>query len=300
MTALVSVVIPCRNYGRFLAEAIQSVLAQTYPTIELLVVDYGSTDGSDDVAVGYSEVRLLRQPNRGVSEARNAGLAASHGEFLVFLDADDRLLPDAVSTSLRCAVADRRIAFVYGHQRFVEADGSPAADRRPSECLREDPYGHMLRANSPLRAPSAILYRRQPLQRVGGFAAGLDGCADLDLNLRLVRELPIGCNDRVVTLTRVHDANLSRRWSHMLARAVIAHRRQRSFVRGHPGYLADYRAGLRLARSYWGGHVADQLLGEARAGHFGAALGDLLTLARYHPAGAAGLPRRAVRELRTR
>lgn len=296
MTApLASVVIPCRNYGRFLREAIESVLAQTHPAVELLVVDYGSTDGSDEIAAGYDGVRLVRRPNRGVSEARNQGLAEARGGFLVFLDADDRLLPDAVASSLECLLTDDAALCAYGHQRFVDAAGADLPAPQPQEPLREDPYGYMLRMNNPLRPPGAMLYRREPLERVGGFAPGLDGGADLDLNLRLARDGRICCNDRPVLLKRLHAESLSRDWAHMLSRAVVAQRRQRAFVRKHPRYRDDYRAGLRLARSYCGAHLLDEIRDKLRSGEPGAALRDVVILARYHPAGLAGAPRRLLR-----
>ena len=90
--ALVSVVIPCYNQAHFLGEAIESVLAQTYPHLEIVVVDDGSTDNTGEVAARYPGVRYVRQENQGLAAARNTGLRHSSGDYLVFLDADDRLL----------------------------------------------------------------------------------------------------------------------------------------------------------------------------------------------------------------
>jgi len=100
VAGLVSVVIPCYNQAHFLGEAIESVLAQSYPNFEIIVVDDGSTDDTSEVARRYPGVRLVRQENKGLSGARNAGLAHSEEEYVVFLDADDRLLPDALETVL--------------------------------------------------------------------------------------------------------------------------------------------------------------------------------------------------------
>src|SRR5215213_3125487 len=97
---LVSVVIPCYNQAHFLGEAIESVLAQSYPNFEIVVVDDGSTDDTSEVAGSYPKVRLVRQENQGLSGARNAGLARSEGEYVVFLDADDRLRPEALEAHL--------------------------------------------------------------------------------------------------------------------------------------------------------------------------------------------------------
>src|SRR5437870_3797289 len=96
ISRLVTVVIPCYNNASFLHDAIQSVLSQTYRRTELIVVDDGSSDDTSDVASSYPVTRLIRQPNQGVSAARNAGLSQASGDYVVFLDADDRLLPDAV------------------------------------------------------------------------------------------------------------------------------------------------------------------------------------------------------------
>src|SRR5918995_6377717 len=112
--ALVSVVIPCYNQAHFLGEAIVSVLAQSYPRFEIIVVDDGSTDDTPEVAARYPGVRYVYQNNQGVSAARNSGLARSEGEYVVFLDADDRLLPEALETGLKCLKTHSGCAFASG------------------------------------------------------------------------------------------------------------------------------------------------------------------------------------------
>src|SRR4051794_22956010 len=86
-TALVSVVIPCYNQARFLGEAIESVLRQSYPHFDIIVVDDGSTDDASEVAERYSKVRCIRQENQGLSATRNRGMSYSKGEYVIFLDA---------------------------------------------------------------------------------------------------------------------------------------------------------------------------------------------------------------------
>src|SRR5438045_4325502 len=94
---LVSVVIPNYNYARYVGDAVDSVLGQTYADLEVIVVDDGSTDASRDVLLSYGDsVKTISQQNQGVSAARNNGVAASRGEFVAFLDADDLWLPEKV------------------------------------------------------------------------------------------------------------------------------------------------------------------------------------------------------------
>lgn len=116
-TDLVSVGISCYNHEHYINEAIRSVLAQTYPSFEIIVVDDGSTDKSCDVVRSFSEVKCVRQRNAGTPAAtRNRGLQESRGDYVVFLDGDDRLLPDALEIGRRhlrehpdCAFACRSL-----------------------------------------------------------------------------------------------------------------------------------------------------------------------------------------------
>src|SRR5688572_30244041 len=100
--SLVTVVIPCYNHGRYLGEAIDSVLRQTWAQVEIIVVDDGSTDDTAQVAGRYDRVRYVHQANSGLAAARNAGARAGSGGHFVFLDADDRLTPAAIESGMRC------------------------------------------------------------------------------------------------------------------------------------------------------------------------------------------------------
>ncbi len=105
MTALVSIVIPCHNAAAWLAETLESALAQTWPEKEVILIDDGSADGSLEIARSFESrgVRVLTQANRGASAARNAGLREARGDFIQFLDADDLLAPDKVERQIDAA-----------------------------------------------------------------------------------------------------------------------------------------------------------------------------------------------------
>jgi GT2 family glycosyltransferase len=294
---LVSVVIACYNHGRFLPAAVESVVAQDYGEIELLVVNDGSTDDTAAVAARYPRVRYSWQENQGSGAAKRNGLEAAVGEFVMFLDADDTLMAGAVSSLVRCLRERPECAYCYGHQQFVDDAGDVITSRprraaRYQMCIRDDPYGHMLRTNHPMRVSGAVCYRTELLRRAGGFAVDLEGAEDLDVNLRLAREHPICCNDRIVLSYRVHSANSSRRFVPMMRGAIKTQRRQRAFVTEHPAYEDDYRQGLELAQAYWGANVAREALAKVRAGEIRAALADLAVLGQYAPrAGAVALVR---------
>jgi glycosyltransferase involved in cell wall biosynthesis len=288
----ISVVIPCHNYGRYLAATIESVRRQRYPSVELIVVDDGSTDDSAEIASGYAEVICLRQQNQGQAAAQNRGLEAAGGSFVVFLDADDELTGVALETLLQCLLEQPECAFAYGHIELIGVGGEPILDRpdrsaKLQTCVEGDPYAHMLRTNNGIRSSGAIMYRTDVLRAVGGFTLGLGNAQDVDLNLRLARDHRICCNDRIVLSRRLHDANSTLRFAAMLRGAVEAQRGQREFVRRHPSYGREYRAGLRLARSYWGSRLARAVVANARAGELRAAGSELLTLARYAPRAGA-------------
>ena len=123
-TPLISVVIPNYNYGRYLSQAIDSVLAQSYSNMEIVVVDDGSTDNSEEVLRSYEDrVRWFRQENEGVSTARNFGVEKSHGALIAFLDADDVWLPNKLELQAERIIADESLGLVHcGVEEFCDGD----------------------------------------------------------------------------------------------------------------------------------------------------------------------------------
>jgi glycosyltransferase involved in cell wall biosynthesis len=128
---LVSVIIPCYRQGHLLPEALESVLAQTYPAVEAVVVNDGSPDDTDEVVHRYlPRVRYVRQQNRGLPAARNAGIRASSGQYLLFLDADDLLYPKAVEWLVEAASRPDGLSHARPRRRAPGARGmGPATPR---------------------------------------------------------------------------------------------------------------------------------------------------------------------------
>jgi glycosyltransferase involved in cell wall biosynthesis len=257
--ALVTVVIPCYNQARYLGFAIESVLAQTYPHVEVLVVDDGSTDNTSIVAARYPGVRSIRQANHGVAAARNEGLRQSSGEFLVFLDADDRLLPRAVEIGLKHLGAHPECAFVSGFYRELSSDGRTS---RPAEQQRieGDPYLALL-SRGYIGMPGTVMYRREVFTSVGGFETTLSPAEDHDIYLRISRQHPVHCHGEVVAEYRDQGSSASRDPTRMLQATVAAHRAQWKHVRNlGEQHREAYRAGLRYWQEGYGPHVAAELV----------------------------------------
>lgn len=217
---LVGVVIPAHNAAAFLGECLDSVVAQAGPLqLDIVVVDDGSTDQTADVARAHESVRVIRLGvNQGPSAARNAGIAATRGEFVAFLDADD--LWPAGSIAARVEVLQRHpaAALVFGDCRqfddhgprprtLFEAGGLGAAAWGSGEIV-PDGYQRLLADN--FITTGTVLVRRAALDAAGGFAQQLRLVEDLDLWLRVARLHPLAWCRQTCLLRRRHGRNLSR------------------------------------------------------------------------------------------
>lgn len=208
---LASVVIPAYDAERFLDEAIESVLAQTYSPVELLVVDDGSTDRTAEVAAAYSEAKLIAQENRGPSAARNRGAAAAGGEFLAFHDSDDAMTPDKLAVQIGhlldnpdigCVLAEQELLVEPGAELPFWAEGSKVPTMmppRPPE-LADEPDVH----------PMTMVVRRKTFEGVGQFDESMRAAEDFDWMLRAAEEgVEIARLAKVVLQRRVHPASLT-------------------------------------------------------------------------------------------
>ena len=210
----VSIIVICFNQGHYLGDAIESVLTQTSRQVEIVVVDDGSTDCTAQVARSYSQVAYVYQRNQGISSARNAGLSASTGNYIAFLDADDRILPRAAEAGLDCFRKHPDSGFVFGRYHKVDANGVviSAPNQTPDES---DFYFALLQRNL-IGMQSTVLYPRHVLERAGGFDSRLRCCEDYDLYLRIAREFPVHKHDEVIAEYRRHDQNMSQNYRSML------------------------------------------------------------------------------------
>ena len=183
--ATVSVVIPVYNGDRYIPQAVESVLNQTYPVNEIIIIDDGSTDQTRSVLQPYFDrIHYVYQENQGVSVARNHGIKLSTGTFIAFLDADDVFLPQKLELQLQVFAENPQLGIVQSGWRRVNQQGEMIMDVEPwkqvpqlnlETWLRWKPFGTM----------GTLLFRREALQQVGGFEPGLTHAEDVDLILRL-------------------------------------------------------------------------------------------------------------------
>lgn len=180
---LVSIVIPCYNGSLYLDQSIESALSQSHPNIEVIVVDDGSTDNSIEIAQSYAEhIRLIKQPNSGVSAARNTGIIHAKGEYIMLLDADDILEKEAVKDRLSIIQEEINTGMVVGYYREIDENGI-LLPRNPRK--RSYPAGNVfysiLKQSLP---PSGWLIRKLVFKKCGYFDPLIKGGEDWDLLIR--------------------------------------------------------------------------------------------------------------------
>lgn len=281
---LVSVVIPCFNQGHFLRECLQSVMHQSYPRIEAIVVDDGSTDDTATVA-GEFPVSFVAQENRGLAQARNRGLAESTGEYVVFLDADDRLLPHGVEANIAAFEGRSDLAFVSGWHWPITAAGEVVESRPPPLLPERDHYATLLQGGH-LPSAGCVMFRRDAVIAAGGFETSVPGAEDMDLYLRLAREHVVSAHSVHVLEYRRHGDSLSRNSALMLASALGALRAQRKSARER-ALSSAYECGVSRVREWFGEPAAEQLALAVRQRQWSESLRAAGVLLRWYPRGLA-------------
>lgn len=207
VTPRVSVIIPVYQGDRFLAEAIESVLNQTYTNYEIIVINDGSTDNSNDVLQPYlDKIRYVYQENQGVAAARNLGIQIAKGEFIAFLDQDDFWWPDKLALQVACFDTKPELGIVNSGWQRVNELGKAIVNVEPWHKASELNLRAWLQWKPVL--PSAIMFSRQWLERAGGFDSRFTQSSDVDMVLRLAL---MGCEAKwvpqVTACYRQHQCN---------------------------------------------------------------------------------------------
>jgi glycosyltransferase involved in cell wall biosynthesis len=199
---LLSVLIPTYNAARYLAETIDSVLAERWERLEILVVDDGSEDRSVEIAQGFgSPVRSIRRPHFGLAATRNAAVAAARGEFLLHLDGDDLLVPSSIGIRMSAFSYEPALEIVVGRLSCFFSPDLDADQRSRLQLPAEPQQGHL---------PGTSIIRAAAFKQYGDFDEQFSAMADLDW---FVRARDAGARlhylSDVVVHRRVHGANMS-------------------------------------------------------------------------------------------
>jgi glycosyltransferase involved in cell wall biosynthesis len=253
MTPLVSIVTPSLNQGRWIGEALESVWAQTYPHVEHVVVDGGSTDGTLEILREAGDVRWVSEPDRGQSHALNKGFAMTSGEILGWLNADDAYLPDAVAEGVR-ALEEGDAALVYADVTRVDDDG---VNPRRIRSRREWDLWTELNLGCGIYSPS-VFFTRAAFDEAGGLDEALHLTMDYDLWLKIGPRFGARHVDAVWSVQRLHeDAKTLRQYEEFWPERLAVSRR-------HGGRLVSPLAINRYVRS----PRAQQLVTRAVAGAY--------------------------------
>ncbi len=207
----VSVIIPVYNRAKPVTRAIDSVLKQTRPPLEIIVVDDGSTDETPDVLRQYgSKIKIIRQAHRGVSAARNRGIRSSRGQWIALLDSDDEWLPK------KLAMAEK---FHRGHPEYLIFQSEEIWIRKGKRVNPKKKHrkygGWIFKQSLPLCivSPSAVIFHRSLLEQVGLFDESFPVCEDYDLWLRVAKKFPVGLDERAgIIKYGGHEDQLSRQY----------------------------------------------------------------------------------------
>lgn len=257
--ALVSVVVPAFNRVEYIRETVESVLSQDYPLVELIVVDDGSTDGTYETLLEYSEkgeLKLLTHPNRanrGQSAALNLGLERASGEFISILDSDDIFLPRKLRAQVDYLLAHQEVGLVYGMGEAIDGSGRWLYDiHSPNHFEPNDPNELLLDCYFLL--PQNALVRRSVYNRVGGFEETFRAAQDHDMLIRIAESTRFAFIPTKVFQYRRHGDSISstgqrKRWENgfeILHRAQGRYPYKKSTIRKRRALL-NYR----MAKVCW-------------------------------------------------
>lgn len=243
---LVTIVTPCLNMESYIAKTIESVLSQDYPQIEYILVDGGSTDRTTEVICAYlaknpERMRLIVEPDGGVAEALEKGLAAAKGEIFAYINADDTYFPGAIRTAVNWLQAQPEVCGVYGNAYWIDDNGE-RIDTYPTEPFDPGTLGE----HCYICQPTCFL-RTEPLREAGGFNTAYQVAFDYELWLRLAKTEKLLRIDALLANSRMHRENKTlRQRTEGFDEACRALRRYQGYVpfrwaHSYAAFLLDQR-----------------------------------------------------------
>jgi glycosyltransferase involved in cell wall biosynthesis len=257
----VDVVIPVYNGQRFIESALQSVFNQTFPPNRIIVVNDGSTDGTEEIVLRLQrkssiEIVYHSKANGGLSSARNAGISLSKAEYIAFLDADDEWFPFKLESQLALFLRSsfQRLGLVYCRYQIIGVEGT-AIDYHvalPRADVRGRVFNLLMNGNYVTSSASGVLVKRECFDRVGVFDAELDAAEDWDMWLRIAEEYEFDfVSDRDLVKIRMHNSNMQKD-------AVLMFKNILKFYNKW-AFSTDRRGQERVVPRSWAHHLSSQI-----------------------------------------
>jgi glycosyltransferase involved in cell wall biosynthesis len=280
--ALVSVVIPAFNGADYIGETIESILAQTYRPLEVLVVDDGSTDRTAEIVQRFGDpVRYFRQENAGTAAARNRAVAESRGEFIALLDQDDLWVPHKLERQIPRFAEDPRIGLVFAGIEFFDThSGKITSTYFPgAELTLCDLLAH---AVLPVQT---MLFRRSALEKIGPFDTTLGGTDDWDIGIRMAAEFRIVGVDETLGRVRLHETQQGRNTDRMFHNAMRVLDKNAQIRPGSRECEIAVRKGRDILREHQYGCIKGRAFEAWNAGRYlAAAMQSVRAFLQYPPA----------------
>lgn len=251
----VSVVLTSYHHARYLQMAIESVLAQTLPDIEVVAIDDASTDESPTILGRYANrVKVvLHAQNRGTYASLNEGIEMTTAPYIAILNSDDAWLPTKLEQQVTILEGDARVGLVHTAVQFIDAENRPIEGNPLGVCFHPNPQGNLLPEllTRNLFITSSVMFRRQCVERCGRFEERLFGMGDWDLWLRIAEHYIIGYVPERLTLYRIHGQNTMYQRERMLEDDLWIHeeriRKRIPQLLQHDGRRMRHSIGVALA-----------------------------------------------------
>ena len=282
MAPTVSVIIPTYRHAAYVHEALESVFAQTFVDFEVIVVNDGSPDNTDEVVAPYvktGRIRYIKQENQGQAAARCCGLAVARGEFIALLDDDDLWPEDKLEWQVRHLREFLNIGLVGGSFEVLHAETGRVSrvDSTPGLVSWTALFDQC-----PFCSPGQTLVRASLLRQVGAFDQSIWGADDYDMYFRIARCSGIWRSDKVSLRYRVHSNNASKSTERMLANSKRVLDRQFAYLPSDDPE-ACRRRGMRYLYQYGGRRLALSFHENMAAGRLSRALSDLSGIRHFIP-----------------
>lgn len=252
---IVSVVLTSYGHARYVQTAIESVLAQTLPDIEVVAIDDASTDESPAILQRYAHRArvVLHAQNRGTYACLNEGIDLTTAPYIAVLNSDDVWIPTKLERQVAILEREPQVGLVHTAVRFIDAEGNPIAGNPLGVRFHPNPQGNLLAEllTRNLFITSSVLFRRECIQRCGRFEERLFGMGDWDLWLRIAEHYTIGYVPEALTLYRIHGQNTMYQRERMLEDDLWIHeeriRKRIPELLRHDGWRMRRSIGVALA-----------------------------------------------------